>query len=92
MAERNWPSLNTGRFFTTPEVGPPGRLMLFSRLMQEVVPFNRPHDCVWICPPNNAGSLPWRRRNLNHVAPCGACALPRLQSTRRGCVAQCHGA
>ena len=54
-----------------------GRLTMFSRLMQEVVPFNRPHRIrvVELSADQCMVLLPWRRRNLNHVGTMHACAL-----------------
>lgn len=54
-----------------------GRLTMFSRLMQEVVPFNRPHRIrvVDLSADQCKVLLPWRRRNLNHVGTMHACAL-----------------
>lgn len=48
-----------------------------SRLMQEVIPFNRPHRLKVQSLTDDACevSLPWRRRNLNHVGTMHACAL-----------------
>jgi len=54
-----------------------GRVNWFSRLMQEVVPFNRPHRIrvVELAAEQCKVALPWRRRNLNHVGTMHACAL-----------------
>lgn len=54
-----------------------GRLGWFSRLMQEVVPFNRPHRIrvVELAAEQCKVALPWRRRNLNHVGTMHACAM-----------------
>ena len=54
-----------------------GRVGWVSRLMQEVIPFNRPHrlGVVKISEEECQVSLPWRRRNLNHLQTMHACAL-----------------
>ena len=63
-----------------------GRLTLFSRLMQEVVPFNRPHRIrvVDLSAEQCKVSLPWRRRNLNHVGTMHACALATAAEYYKG--------
>lgn len=45
--------------------------------MQEVIPFNRPHRLrvVKLSDEECQVSLPWRRRNLNHLRTMHACAL-----------------
>ena len=65
-----------------------GRLTLFSRLMQEVVPFNRPHRIrvVDLSTDQCKVLVPWRRRNLTHVGTRHACALARPRNPRLGCV------
>lgn len=54
-----------------------GRVGWVSRLMQEVIPFNRPHRLrvVKLSEQECQVSLPWRRRNLNHLRTMHACAL-----------------
>ena len=54
-----------------------GKTGWMSRLMQEVIPFNRPHRLRVQSLTDDACevSLPWRRRNLNHVGTMHACAL-----------------
>jgi acyl-coenzyme A thioesterase PaaI-like protein len=54
-----------------------GKTGWMSRLMQEVIPFNRPHRLTVESLSNDACevALPWRRRNLNHVGTMHACAL-----------------
>ena len=48
-----------------------------SRLMQEVIPFNRPHRLMVksLSDERCEVALPLRRRNLNHVGTMHACAL-----------------
>jgi hypothetical protein len=56
------------------KTGRPGR---FSRIMQEVIPFNRPHR-ISISEITSEGCvvhLPYRRRNLNHLGTMHACAM-----------------
>ncbi|HHZ97874.1 MAG TPA: DUF4442 domain-containing protein [Flavobacteriales bacterium] len=56
------------------KTGKPGR---FSRIMQEVIPFNRPHR-ISISEITSEGCvvhLPYRRRNLNHLGTMHACAM-----------------
>ena len=59
------------------EVAKGGRTGWMSRLMQEVIPFNRPHRLrvQTLTDHSCEVSLPWRRRNLNHVGTMHACAL-----------------
>ena len=54
-----------------------GRVSWMSRIMQEVIPFNRPHRLRIHSISVDACEviLPWRRRNLNHVGIMHACAL-----------------
>ena len=54
-----------------------GQTGWMSRLMQEVIPFNRPHRLQVQSLSDDACevALPWRRRNLNHVGTMHACAL-----------------
>lgn len=54
-----------------------GRVTWVSRVLQEVIPFNRPHrlKIVSLGPNQCVVSLPWRRRNLNHLRTMHACAL-----------------
>lgn len=48
-----------------------------NRLMQEVIPFNRPHriQMVKVAQEEVVVSLPLRRRNTNHLGTMHACAL-----------------
>ena len=54
-----------------------GRTGLFSRWMQEVVPFNRPHRLriLQLSEGSCTVELPKRRRNLNHLGTMHACAM-----------------
>ena len=54
-----------------------GKVGLLSRVMQELIPFNRPHRIrIESLDPNEcAVALPWRKRNLNHLGTMHACAL-----------------
>ena len=54
-----------------------GKPWRFSRIMQELIPFNRPHriSVVEISPAGCTVDLPHRRRNLNHLGTMHACAL-----------------
>ena len=54
--------------------GNPG---LLSRIMQEVIPFNRPHriSVVKLSSETCVVSLPDRRRNRNHLGTMHACAM-----------------
>ena len=54
-----------------------GQTGWMSRLMQEVIPFNRPHrlQVQLLSDDVCEVALPWRRRNLNHVGTMHACAL-----------------
>ena len=54
-----------------------GQTGWMSRLMQEVIPFNRPHRLQVQSLSDDVCevALPWRRRNLNHVGTMHACAL-----------------
>ena len=56
------------------KAGKPSR---FSRIMQEIVPFNRAHriSVTEISPNGCVVSIPYRRRNLNHLGTMHACAL-----------------
>ena len=50
---------------------------MFSRIMQEVIPFNRPHgiSVVSLGKSNCKVFLPDRRRNRNHLGTMHACAI-----------------
>ena len=50
---------------------------MFSRWMQEVVPFNRPHrlKILQLSGGSCTVELPKRRRNLNHLGTMHACAM-----------------
>ena len=54
-----------------------GRPWLFSRIMQEVIPFNRPHriSVVKVSAVGCKVFLPDRRRNRNHLGTMHACAI-----------------
>lgn len=54
-----------------------GKTGWVSRLMQEVIPFNRPHRLTIqsLSEERCEVALPFRRRNLNHVGTMHACAL-----------------
>jgi acyl-coenzyme A thioesterase PaaI-like protein len=54
-----------------------GKPWRFSRIMQEVIPFNRPHriSVIEISPSGCKVELPYRRRNLNHLGTMHACAM-----------------
>ena len=54
-----------------------GKPWRFSRMMQELIPFNRPHriSVINISPKGCTVDLPHRRRNLNHLGTMHACAL-----------------
>lgn len=54
-----------------------GRINVFSRWMQEVVPFNRPHrlKILQLGEGSCTVELPKRRRNLNHLGTMHACAM-----------------
>lgn len=54
-----------------------GKPWIFSRIMQELIPFNRPHriSVLEISPSGCTVDLPHRRRNLNHLGTMHACAL-----------------
>ena len=54
-----------------------GRTGVFSRWMQEVVPFNRPHrlKILQLSGGSCTVELPKRRRNLNHLGTMHACAM-----------------
>ena len=54
-----------------------GKPRRFSRMMQEIIPFNRPHriSVLDISPSGCKVDLPHRRRNLNHLGTMHACAL-----------------
>ncbi len=54
-----------------------GKPWRFSRIMQELIPFNRPHriSVLEISPSGCTVDLPHRRRNLNHLGTMHACAL-----------------
>ena len=57
--------------------GRAGKTGFFSRLMQEVIPFNRPHR-IKVEEISSKGCkvlLPYRRRNLNHLGTLHACAM-----------------
>lgn len=56
------------------KAGKPNR---FSRIMQELVPFNRAHriSVTKISPNGCEVSIPYRRRNLNHLGTMHACAI-----------------
>ena len=56
------------------KAGKPNR---FSRIMQELVPFNRAHriSVTEISPNGCEVSIPYRRRNLNHLGTMHACAI-----------------
>lgn len=65
-----------------------------SRLMQEVIPFNRPHRLKVQSLSNDACevALPRRRRNLNHVGTMHACALATAAEYASGlCVLSAMG-
>lgn len=71
-----------------------GKVSWMSRLMQEVIPFNRPHrltveflsdDCCQV-------ALPFRRRNRNHVGSMHACAMATAAEYASGlCVLSAFG-
>ena len=54
-----------------------GKPWRFSRIMQEFIPFNRPHriSVLEITPSGCKVNLPHRRRNLNHLGTLHACAM-----------------
>ena len=54
-----------------------GKPWIFSRLMQEVIPFNRPHgiSVVDLSPEKCRVYLPCKRRNKNHLGTMHACAI-----------------
>ena len=54
-----------------------GKPNMFSRIMQEAVPFNRPHriSITEISPKGCVVSIPYRRRNLNHLGTMHACTI-----------------
>ena len=54
-----------------------GRPWLFSRLMQEVIPFNRPHaiSVIELSPSSCKVYLPEKYRNKNHLRTMHACAI-----------------
>ena len=54
-----------------------GKPWRFSRIMQELIPFNRPHriSVLEISPSGCTVDLPHRRRNLNHLGTMHACAM-----------------
>ncbi|HBS19400.1 MAG TPA: hypothetical protein DEA66_01025 [Flavobacteriales bacterium] len=65
-----------------------------SRLMQEVIPFNRPHRLKVQSLSDDACevTLPWRRRNLNHVGTMHACAMATVAEYASGlCVLSAMG-
>ena len=62
--------------------------------MQEVIPFNRPHRLrvVKLSDEECQVSLPWRRRNLNHLRTMHACALATAAEYASGlCVLSAFG-
>ena len=71
-----------------------GKTGLMSRLMQEVIPFNRPHR-LSVLSLNDLRcevALPFRRRNLNHVGTMHACALATAAEYASGlCVLSAFG-
>ena len=76
------------------EAAKDGRVGWVSRLMQEVIPFNRPHRLrvVSISSDECQVSLPWRRRNLNHLRTMHACALATAAEYASGlCVLRAIG-
>ena len=65
-----------------------------SRLMQEVIPFNRPHRLTVqsLSDERCEVALPFRRRNLNHVGTMHACALATAAEYASGlCVLSAFG-
>ena len=54
-----------------------GKPNLFSQMMQEIVPFNRPHriSVIKISAQGCTVAIPERRRNLNHLGTMHACAI-----------------
>ena len=65
-----------------------------SRLMQEVIPFNRPHRLTIqsLSDERCEVALPFRRRNLNHVGTMHACALATAAEYASGlCVLSAFG-
>ena len=58
-----------------------------SRLMQEVIPFNRPHRLTVqsLSDERCEVALPFRRRNLNHVGTMHACPWPLPRNMPLAC-------
>ena len=54
-----------------------GKPWVFSRIMQEVIPFNRPHgiSVVELSPEKCKVYLPNKRKNKNHLGTMHACAI-----------------
>lgn len=63
-----------------------GRVGIVSRLMQEVIPFNRPHRIAIasLTEDTCTARLPFRRRNLNHLGTMHACALATVAEYASG--------
>ncbi|MDA0728721.1 MAG: YiiD C-terminal domain-containing protein [Bacteroidetes bacterium] len=59
------------------EAAKSGRVTWISRLLQEVIPFNRPHRLrvVSLSDHSCTIALPFRRRNKNHLGTMHACAI-----------------
>ena len=71
-----------------------GKTRWMSRLMQEVIPFNRPHrlTVLFLREDRCEVALPFRRRNLNHVGTMHACALATAAEYASGlCVLSAFG-
>ena len=71
-----------------------GKTGWMSRLMQEVIPFNRPHRLTVqsLSDKRCEVALPFRRRNLNHVGTMHACALATAAEYASGlCVLSAFG-
>jgi len=71
-----------------------GKTGWMSRLMQEVIPFNRPHRLTVksLSDERCEVVLPFRRRNLNHVGTMHACALATAAEYASGlCVLSAFG-
>jgi acyl-coenzyme A thioesterase PaaI-like protein len=71
-----------------------GKTGWVSRLMQEVIPFNRPHRLTIqsLSEERCEVVLPFRRRNLNHVGTMHACALATAAEYASGlCVLSAFG-
>ena len=71
-----------------------GKTGWVSRLMQEVIPFNRPHRLTVqsLSDERCEVALPFRRRNLNHVGTMHACALATAAEYASGlCVLSAFG-